>query len=1169
MRLKTLSIYGFKSFAQKVCLDFDLPLIGVVGPNGCGKSNIVDAFRWVMGEQSSKSLRGETMEDMLFNGSSACKPANFAEVSLTLTEIEGSLPVDYEEVTVTRRLYRNGESEFFINKNEVRLKDIHDIFLGSSLGRKAFSIFEQGKLDEVIFLSPIERRVIFDEAANTSRFLVKKKDSLKKLEQICNNLNRVKDVYEEVKKNTTLLFKQAELAKDYQAKKSHLELLEKSLLFHRYLSSNSSLADLEKTKILFQNEIQELSLEITLIEQKVHESYQKVMVYEKMAQESKETLSSYRSKIDRLIGENEREKYVVEELIINKKACTDEIKKIALELLSQESEYEIIAQDLLNVQKLKFEKEKTVSAVQSKVKTLEEEYKNLHHRHKKNIQDHLKHLQDEKNHIKALQDHTLLLQSLKDKEKTLEESLQKAMREKEELLEEMHTKKANVIELSGKVDEIKKETISTTEQLKNLANSQQEIQALLTSIHRIIAEKKARFDTLMRLKEEREGFSKGAKVLLDQSKNKKSPLFGKIKEFYASIKLPKNAEKALFSRLRFYAHTLIVETEHDFKAILAFAKDKQLSDFSLLCLEYLPNKKNKTPLSLASRFIPEVEFTSDLLPPFTKKGIFIETEGAFFDEWGVFFSEKKEISLFEREAELQNLQEEVSHAEIEKRQHEESLQNLVHLEKEEKNSLSKQIERMRIMEMNLIQENFSLQRAKEDHAKRDLEISVLAAKKNEGIEQQKTLKKDNQHLLFQLETAQNAIREIKNGLEISEKLVEECSREILNRREEKETLEKKFQEIIANEKNSELKQKILESKISQQKVISLNLQKNDQQFEERLKKSKLLLAEQEDKLNEFKKKLEEVLAQGSEDEKKWQKQKEEHSRFVRESERKKNHLREVEKKYLYADSEWNKSKLKSEEFEKDFLERFASPIVEIESEKLIQNLSEELMSELIGKIKRTLNGVERINMTAIEEYNEQEKRCLFLEKQVEDLENTQKDLENIISRLDKECRKLFRKTFEEIKKYFSKNFQILFGGGEAELKFTHSDDILNAGVEIIAKPPGKQMRSISLLSGGEKCLTALALLFAIFEVRPAPFCILDEVDAPLDDSNVDRFTKVLHQFLEKTQFVIVTHNKKTMSICDRLFGISMEQKGVSMLISLSFEKNKESLSAQALTHVSI
>lgn len=1034
MRLKTLKIVGFKSFADRVTIDFDAEVIGIVGPNGCGKSNIVDAFRWVMGEQSAKSMRGSKMHDVLFAGTQKRKSLNMAEVSVTLSDIQGELATEYEEVTITRRLYKSGESEYLINRQPVRLRDIHSLLLGSGMGKNAFSIFEQGKIDQIINLPPLQRRSIFDEAAGIGRFLERKKETIRKLSQVDENFNRIRDIHDEVERQTKTLKRQATLAKQYKEKKERLAALEMGVLITRLKRLGVEHKAAEFTKL--KQELEHEQKQFELIEQKQLALKKEVGALEAHASVDREALFRAESSAKISAAECTRQQERLEELTKREQQLIEQIK-------------ELTARSAQFAKGEKGDLEGAMKLAQS---------------------DHLQSIKREGELKARLQKIEFLLQE--------QRRLAHVKLESEE-------KKGAVETCSVQIDALQVEIATFDDDLSKLNKelaSFDDREAMQK-----ITELKAKAKALEAMKE------RSVHRLYEQKAVQERA------ELLTSFIRPKRGQaEVVDGALHLYKQTLVARTREDYTFILEFAKSKKITGFSLICMDELEKKKGGLISSAQKNEVAE-HFLGGVHVEITDEGDVIDAlkvRHRYAVKGLVYKQQLEEIELAVKPLE----------------------KTLLHLRKEH-SKLSTQIDgltlsrkkleqRRRQLEMELVAHNFGYQRA---------------LKELEGKEQidQKALEKERVEVGREIESSQKQI----GVLEIKRRKTQSAFQQMKvmeAKAEESAAQEKRFIDELDEVKSTVvLTKKALETRESSRLALS-----------EKLEQLRLDSDVSSGKVIDVKKQRDEVELS-----------------YLKG----RTALKELEKKVHSAELVVAEDTALKQELVHELQERYEMTLESaLATDHWIEDLKEG--EKELKSLRYAIEKSGSVNMTAIDEYQEQEQRFETLSAQLKDLSESKRDLEKIIIGLDGQSRKLFKETFAYVRANFQRNFETLFQGGSADLKFTESKDILEAGVEITAKPPGKQMRSISLLSGGEKCLTALALLFSIFEVKPAPFCILDEVDAPLDDSNVGRFTTMLKHYVEKTQFIVVTHNKKTMGVADILIGVSMEEKGVSRLLSLTFER---------------
>lgn len=1169
MRLKKLVICGFKSFAEKAVLDFSPGITAVVGPNGCGKSNIVDSFRWVMGEQSARAIRGDKMLDILFAGSGQRKPTNMAEVTLTFTEVDGDLPVDFGEVSICRRVYRSGESEFFINRNPVRLKDIESLFWDTGLGKDAFCIFEQGKIEQLIQYTPLERRAIFEEAAGILRFKQRKKEALRKLEQAEVNFSRAQDIYLEIQKQCVTLEVQAVSAVNYKQNKTELEGLEKRLFLDKWdkiFQREQSLREqfeVEKAHYLTKTREKE-ECGVRLSEAKAtlngHNLNLKVCMEKLFHLKSQQEVKASEWKALHT-QKDETEKKIHK--------CQRDLEQIKLRRLTSLDEFQknsnLMQDYTVEVEELK-----------AKVKEAKERFESFKHlidelreMQKEIQQNRLKHSQQEI-HIKSqLQENKMRLETKKERQEGLQGQLQKLEKQLQETKQAELEKRGLFEAASSMIDQKKKHLVQYEYEISLIQEELKKGQQEIKTLQHEKAEIHARRNALIRLKEDMEGLSSGTKRLLQETKKVNGPLAGKLKPLYELFSKEQELDAPRMAALRPYTQTLVVNRHEELNSVLQFAVQHQLKEFSLLCCDDLKASRElvegelEEQTSLTTHFFHSTTVAERVeeiaLKSCPKAQVsWLSKDGFFKDKLSVLFAPlDPEKNTFLRESEIKNLTrllEQLEEKLLVLENKSSGLEEKKQLMQTERQELDKAL---RIQEMKLVEINFSLQNSLADQKKIVQNIEQMH-------QETKTIHEEMQQassLICEWSEKEDQLRvELaefqKNYQEIEVKLQENLST-IKEKEGELRAYEREFQS-----KNDSLQQcqrlcQVFRATDQEQEKQEINLQEEHLLFLEKneelickLKERSIELDDLKGVVQSSKQELDRAEAEFESCQKKIQ-QIEEADRKILDA------MKELEsqihkKEILLAE---DLALLKS--MEEDCYHLNQCSVDEIRAEMaLIQKPFEKGGIEKRAKeLRRELEDAGDINLAAIEEFEKQKERENFFHQQLEDLQSSKQELIQIIGKLDDESRKMFEEIFGKIRTNFKKNFNLLFEGGEADLSFTESKDILEAGIEITAKPPGKQMRSISLLSGGEKCLTAMALLFAIFEVKPSAFCILDEVDAPLDEANVRRFTNMIRQFVDKTQFIIITHNKRTMSIADVLFGVSMEEKGVSKLLSLVFDKN--------------
>lgn len=1163
MRLSKLTISGFKSFADKTTLHFDHGITCIVGPNGCGKSNISDAFRWVLGEQSVKSLRGGKMQDVIFSGTSNRKPLNIAEVSLTLTDIQGSIPLDYEEVTITRRLHRSGESEYLINNNQVRLKDLQSLFLDSGVGRNAFSIFEQGKLDQVISFTPYERRYIFEEAAGILRFLQRKKESLKRVEDVDLNLSRLQDIYKEIEQQIGTLEKQAKKAIEFKGFQKELEQIEKVCCILRWNGLKKKCVDLSNKQKHLEIRLDEIKEEGLKKEESAREKKIRWEVNEQDLRKQNEKILKVRGQFELENRESEVQQQQQAEAQLKIKKLKQEQEDLFLSKKTNES-------TLIELQRKKEQLEKNWKEIESGLENQKERVKEQETA-VFSLRTQLAHLH--KKHVSIIQNHGEVHSQIKQTEVRLENQIerQKQLERKkiqlsvdEELALKVISEKRELLgKISSVVDGYKERLDQFEDDLRRGSKEIEQLKIQHEAIRKKIMGSTARLEMLLKLREEHEGFSSGAQQLLKESKNKESCFYNILKPFYEFFEAGKENRELLAITLRNYAQTLVIERKEDFEKVIAFAKAQNLHDFSLLCIEWLNHKnfsRDGSAITFTDHFLSSiaetVSYQESLSLWMSEKCVEgFSSEGLFVDFRGVLFDVKlADNQVFMRESEIKLLTEEVTKEENERLLIERSIQQLEQIHSQLKLERAEVDKLLRRDEMKLVEVNFGLQRSigdqekygkdrkqlQDDEAKLTNDSGDLHGYKKTLDERFQLLEKDLNESKKEEETLERNLMEQEGILRLylqDQKEKGSSYQEAITLRQQ---ITHEYHLIETKQQGADAQGERIEGEIEEWSEKQALFYENHVKSKVRLQEIEKLLKEANETYQELEKGTKAIRADFEE--------------VTSAFEDYQKQLKQVEQDYLIIQMQLEQQQVACDLMEHEGYEKYHQSLEKMISQIEIHGISLEKAERKSKEIRQLIDGAGNVNLAAIEELEMQQERGTVFGQQINDLVVSKKELESVIEELEDESRKIFQTTFDQIRSNFKKNFQILFNGGEADLELTDSGDILRAGIEITAKPPGKQMRSMTLLSGGEKCLTAVALMFSIFEVRPAPFCILDEIDAPLDDTNVERFVNVVKHFVDKCQFLIITHNKRTMAIGDILFGVSMEDKGVSKLISLEFAR---------------
>lgn len=1080
MRLKKIEMCGFKSFADRTVVHFDSGITAVVGPNGCGKSNISDAFRWVLGEQSAKSMRGEKMGDVIFSGNSRRKGSPFAEVILTFTEVGEVLPVDYEEVAIGRRLYRNGDSEYRLNGNLVRLRDIQSLFWETGLGKESFAIFEQGKVEEVIVCSPLERRPIFESAAGILRFRIRRKEALQKLEKSGENLARLEDLLGEVNRQLGELEKQVAEAKEYRQTKSQLDQLERATLRAKLLRAEEA-ASREGSRL------ERLDERLTLAKERLLAREKGATAAQAALKEAEEQFQTHREELYRVRSEQR----VVG---VEAEALQKRLAELDQRLAKWRSELDQLQEGLAPLAAL----EKELAEVKGK-EALEGAVQRCRAAQRAAEEQRMERLREEHAAASQLRELQVRLEGASERLGQLEQrkgEVKQRLTEVERLVKE---KRQRLEATSTAVDQSKGALLLLDEQLKKQRSRLAQLKSEGDLRQIAIAESRTREKVLLRLKEEREEFSPGAKRLL-QAFQQVRPLSEKV-----------SFAQEMAALLEGYSQTLWAPTLDQLQEVRLFAKKEGITGFSITSPELIDMQVDRVDLSDLKR-----------------KGC-VASDGEYLDSRGVLFTPSgSERSSFAREAELAELKEQLSDLNGER---EKGRREFTELQTEIERLEGDRRERDRLHrqeEMRLVEVNFALQRAKADLEQLEKEESGGQLRHQEWLKSKEELLSSIEKLKAQQAKAAEALTkaqalclkvesELENELQLEQQQGQR--RLTLAKLQAMERQRVKGEQEIAQ---GEANRKELLGQIDRAKSAFAKIESALGVEEERCKRAEEVRVALRTKLEGAGEQL----------------------RLAREE------LQKLQLERGQIEEQLRLSRLALEAIGGEIAERFELAPIQLKQMELPKIESIKESEREVYQLRRKLEAATQVNLGSVEEYEQSKERSDQLTAQVKDLHDSKRELLQMVSQLERSCRKQFRETFEKVRANFQRHFQLLFQGGEADLKLTDSPDILEAGIEIVAQPPGKQMRSMSLLSGGEKCLTALALLFAIFEVNPSPVCILDETDAPLDESNVGRFLAVLDSFLETTQFILITHNKKTMESAAVLIGVTMEERGVSKPIEM-------------------
>ena len=1058
MYLKEIEIFAFKSFPDKTTLKFEPGITVVVGPNGCGKSNVFDAIKWALGEQAPKSLRGTKMEDVIFNGTENHPPLNYTEVALTFQNEDKYLPIDYKEVSIGRRLYRSGESEYFINKNPVRLKDVEELFMGTGIGEATYSFIEQGKIEIFLSYKPEDKRLIFDEASGIVKYKERKKETLKKLEEAEENLLRLEDIISEVRRQTRYLERQVEKAKQYKEVQEKLVEVEKNIASLQYANVEAKINKLLDELNLFKEKEEGKDRELEEINGRwevLHSQLKALRIKLEQTTTAIVSLGAHSESAQSRIGIDRQRIKELEDRNVNLKISKDNLSQ-RLELQKKRSQEEIKrAQDIVDSLKALEETNKTLAAEKNNLEELISETK------KKISQEKTLILEWE---AKKTQAHNNLIE-LQTKLASLNNRKKRLILDKAKLDTLLSEHKENFARIDNEYVETKNILEALQSKKSILAHKDEELNSLIEKTNRELIDKEkellelnASYEFLKDLRIKYETFSVKKKITVIFDEEPKD-----INKLVASL-----------NDVTFRKDTDGYRAEIEAK-VVSF-QEKQLEEkISAVRIQIEENKKMLNDFQEARK-----RLSNDL-----------SVENSQIEE--------QKLKLQQRLQEKESLERESSRLEEEKELlNQETKATLAEIQDgETKQSLINQESALCEDSLNKINENLSKsQETIANSLERIKEIDIEAAR---NLAQAQSLANEREALVSRISIFEDEIRNTQATLGRIDKESQDNDLSITSLSEEIVSLDaaigeskNKIQEYSEEKKTQEAEEVSLTAKIDETKGLIQKLEKESQEL----------------KASSYNKKLE----------------------------------------------------IQSLEYEKEKIKDYLRQVYNVEFKPKPAGEAQDTADGLLAekeKLKKKIDSLGEVNLVAIEEFEELKKRESFLENQKQDLVTSKENLKKAIAKINHTSKELFVETFGKIEIEFKNNFKFLFGGGRANLILLDPENVLESGVEIEVQPPGKKLQNVSLLSGGEKALTAIALIFAIFRVRPSPLCVLDEIDAPLDEANVDRFNHILKQFASFSQFILITHNKKTMSNADVLYGVTMQEKGISKLVSVKFAAEKD------------
>ena len=1191
MYLKCLEIQGFKSFANKLKFEFHNGITGIVGPNGSGKSNVSDAVRWVLGEQKIKQLRGAKMEDVIFAGTENRKPLGFAFVAITLDNSDHILPVDFEEVTVSRRLFRSGESEYMINGSACRLKDINELFYDTGIGKDGYSLIGQGQIDKILSGKPEERRELFDEAAGIVKFKRRKKEALKKLDDENQNLVRVEDILSELEKQVGPLEKQSEKAKEYLKLRDELKSADVNLFLVQMNEIRAKLKDTEEHIQIVANDLEETTKEFenTKIEYEKLDAFIENMNNEIEAK--KNEISHFQLDAQRLVTQVQVLEEQVNSAQNNEEYLEGRLQSVVAEIKDKSGQLEELNKDKIELEKSIQHTAHVQGDEDSKLAQMSDEIHDLTIQVEK-YKEEIITLLNEKAFVQTkMERYDTMLEQIHVRKETLEKQIKKykndqetqnkiisdLKKEQEKIQNELTESSTQEEQLQNKINQLNKETAEATRQL-------QETQI---SYHR----NQSKLDSLKNMTERYEGYGNSIRKIMELKEAKKG-IIGVVADI---IKVEKKYEVAIETALGGSIQNIVTDTETTAKELIEFLKKNKFGRATFLPLSSMSKKtgfhnnavfEGNGVIGLACELVQIKEEYSGIAKFLLGRTVVVDKidqaialarkyrytlrivtlEGEQLNPGGSMSGGtfRNSSNLLGRRREIEVLEKTLSDT-IKEREY---YTKAVNENKVKINQYTNELEKVKaiLQQQYLLQNTVRMNLQQEGYKKEELEKNFhnFQLETNQISTEMSHLSENQKELDLHLQTKENRNLELENLIRKLTKQIDEMQNEM----EERGKLSEEKRILISNWKNKhnfaieniqriemevshliEEKNRILDSKKESSNTID-----SRQEAIKNIKKQIIVVDEQkkqvEQKMNDLNIERE--------------KQVREHKEFFGKREMISEKISQLDREAFRL----NSTKEKLEEAKENHVnymwgeyELTYSTAKELETNDAL-SLSER--KKTVSELKAKIRALGDVNVNAIEEYKTVGERYEFLKNQHNDLVEAKNNLLNIVNELDRGMRKQFNEKFSEIQMEFDKVFKELFGGGKGEIELEENSDVLEAGIRIISQPPGKKLQNMMQMSGGEKALTAISLLFAIQNLKPSPFCLLDEIEAALDDSNVVRFAQYLHKLTENTQFIVITHRRGTMNAADRLYGITMQEKGISTLVSVNLieeqleqEDNKE------------
>ncbi len=1180
MRFKKLELLGFKSFAEPTELIFEPGVTAVVGPNGCGKSNIADAIKWVLGEQSARELRGGKMEDLIFNGSDRRDPIHYAEVSLTLDNSEKELPIDYAEVAISRRLFRSGESEYLLNGTAVRLKDIHELLMGTGIGTSAYSLFEQGRIEQIISARPEDRRVVFEEAAGITKFKAQKREAVRKLDETEENLARVSDVVAEVKRQIQGMERQVRRAKLYQEQFEELKTLE--LRVARRETARLSALWTEKDGVLsgFRAQAAALEAQSQSWESRLSEARAKVSQAEEALSRAKEGLLAVTHRQETLRANLETNRERMAEDQTRTQTLREEISVAEAQVGRLGLQLKELSEIVARQEQERREKEEKIIQCQSRLEQcarLAEEAQRALSRAREQVLEVTSAQVQVKNGLNRVKQECARLEARAGR---LHLEKGKVALEQQEASAQVESLEAQLARSRGALNDLEQQRNRDQAKLDSADASLKSVQQEVGGLEQDMTRVTSQLEMLKGLLATHEGYSSGVKALLtalDSGALDRTGVVGVLAEL---IQVNREDTAAVDAALGSWAEAVVVESGSTAERCRDFLERSKAGRVLFILLDRVPSAPDSsaepapaaggTPLADRVGITPHLSSLISLLladtwlvpsrtsaaetPSLTRRCVTPDGELWTCASALLGSAPSEEGMIVGRMSRLQSLEVARGHNEG---LLEEARTRLIVLEADrsslvealtgQEESIRGRSEESHRLEAHTLSAKTTLEKLQQEERVLQTEESEVSAElagiREEVDRWEKELAAKDQ----EMGTLQGAIHQAQETIAEVGRSREETAVELATAQTEMAS----FDEVADSRRASV---QVLNQSLESARAQGAARRDEVARLEQRQSQWETECAGLEQGLRQFETEL--IQAQALTDQAEGVR-----SDALRATEAQEKEFLVVRKQLEQVQSQLHTHEMEQAQvvFQREQITARLQQVYQLElsldsSDSASAEDLPESFQERITELSQKLQRMGPVNLGSIDEERELQNRYEYLTTQQADLVKAKEDLHEALLKINRTTRAMFRETFQAIHKEFQITFKQLFGGGEARLILMDEEDLLESGIEIIARPPGKALQPISLLSGGEKALTTIALLFAIFRIKPSPFCLLDEIDAPLDEINVDRFTRALREFLKDSQFIIITHNKKTMSMADVMYGITMQEMGVSKIVSVKFKQ---------------